>query len=377
MKRAICAGHVCIDITPLLPDTGAVRISDALAPGKLVEAGKAVISAGGSVSNTGLCMRRLGADVVLMGKAGSDCFGDMLERIFEEHGAGGGLIRSSDAATSYSVILAVPGIDRIFLHHPGANQCFYADDVPWDRANGAALFHFGYPSVMRSMYINNGDELLKLLRRAKSAGMATSLDMSAVDPDSEAGKIDWKPILKRVLPEVDFFVPSAEELCAMLDRDRLNDWYDRAKGTDVCGVLDPEADIRPLARMCVEMGAGVVLLKCGAPGMYLYTADAARLRAVSEKLCLNAELWARQDFFEPSYAADRVVSATGAGDTSIAGFLTSILNGDDPQKAVRLAAAVGACCVTEADSLSGIPSLETIEQRIENGWRKNALRLRP
>ena len=31
--------------------------------------------------------------------------------------------------TSYSIVLAPPGIDRVFLHHPGANDTFCADDV--------------------------------------------------------------------------------------------------------------------------------------------------------------------------------------------------------------------------------------------------------
>ena len=50
------------------------------------------------------------------------------------------------------------------------------------------------------------------------------MDMAAVDADSEAGRADWEAILKRVLPYVDFFVPSVEELCFMLDRPRYESW---------------------------------------------------------------------------------------------------------------------------------------------------------
>lgn len=49
-------------------------------------------------------------------------------------------------------------------------------------------------------------------------GLTTSLDLVAVDPDSEAAGMDWARILERVLPYVDFFVPSIEELGYMLDR---------------------------------------------------------------------------------------------------------------------------------------------------------------
>ena len=368
-KRAICAGHVCLDITPAIPDTGARRVQDWLRPGKLVDIGAAVVSPGGSVSNTGLCMKKLGADVSLMGKVGADALGGVLATLFQAQGVEDSLIRQPDVTTSYTVILALPGLDRIFLHHSGANHAFYADDVPWAEAQDAALIHFGYPTVMRSMYENGGEELLRLMRRAHEAGMATSLDMSSIDPDSEAGRVDWADLLARVLPHVDFFEPSAEELCFMLDREAFRAWRRRAGDGDVCECLTPE-DIGPLAERCMALGAKVLMLKCGAPGMYLRSAPPAALAGISPRLELDCAAWGGRAFFEPSYVPDRVVSGTGAGDTSIGAFLTAVLNGCDPEWAMHLAAAAGACCVAQADSLSGIPSLPELEGRIRAGWRK-------
>ena len=65
---------------------------------------------------------------------------------------------------------------------------------------------------MKKMYQNGGDELLSLMKRAKKLGCITSLDMAAIDSDTEAGQLDWNQILKGVLPYVDIFVPSVEEL---------------------------------------------------------------------------------------------------------------------------------------------------------------------
>ena len=369
-RRAICAGHVCLDITPAIPDTGARRIGDWLRPGKLIDIGQAVVSPGGSVTNTGLCMKKLGIDVSLMGKIGEDELGGMLASIFEGFGVKDSLIRQAGVTTSYTVILAVPGLDRIFLHHSGANHEFYADDVPWEAAGDAALIHFGYPTVMRSMYENDGEELIKLMRRAHAAGMATSLDMSSIDPDSEAGHVDWARLLERVLPEVDFFEPSVEELCFMLDRETLDQWQRRAAGSDVCEAQDLEADIVPLAEKCMALGCRVLMLKCGAPGLYFRSQAAEKLRGMPARLGLDAEAWGGRAFFERSYLPDRVVSGTGAGDTSIGAFLTGVLKGDGPEWAMHLAAAAGASCVAEADSLSGIPTLDALEARIRAGWKK-------
>lgn len=71
---------------------------------------------------------------------------------------------------------------------------------------------------MRRFYLDDGEELVRLFKKVKSMGLTTSLDLVAVDPDSEAADMDWAKILERVLPYVDFFAPSIEELGYMLDR---------------------------------------------------------------------------------------------------------------------------------------------------------------
>jgi sugar/nucleoside kinase (ribokinase family) len=76
------------------------------------------IHTGGLVSNTGLAMKLFGADVSLMTKIGKDAFGDILRRIYAGYGAAGDLIEDEGSSTSYSIVLAVPGIDRLFLHDP-------------------------------------------------------------------------------------------------------------------------------------------------------------------------------------------------------------------------------------------------------------------
>lgn len=387
-KKIIAAGHICIDITPVFPDKKIANISDVLKPGKLIEMGKAEVSTGGSVANTGLAMKVLGADVSLMGKLGKDEFGDMICGILDKYNAAIGMIRSDEVSTSYSVVIAVPGIDRVFLHNPGANNHFHAQDINEEVLSDVALFHFGYPTLMKLMYINDGEELVDLFRKVKSQGCATSLDLSAVDADSEAGQADWKKILTRVMPYVDFFVPSVEELCFMLDRDRFNEWQHRAAGGDITEILDIENDIKPLADKCMELGTKVLLLKCGKLGMHLCSADVDAFTGnsesvdaatdiceisntgISKRIDLDIVSWANKSIFEKSYIPDKVLSGTGAGDTSIAAFLTAMLNGESPEMALHLAAATGACCVEAYDALSGLKTFDELKAKIEAGWKK-------
>lgn len=369
-KKVIAAGHICLDITPVFQGKKVKKLSEILLPGSLIQMGEADVHTGGSVANTGLTMKILGADVTLMGKVGNDAFGELVCSMLEKYDAQGGMLMTEEESTSYSVILAVSGVDRIFLHNPGANHTFQAADIPEDMLEETALLHFGYPPLMKSMYENDGEELVRLMKRAKDMGTATSLDFSVIDPDSEAGQINWRKILERVIPYVDFLVPSVEELCFMLDKERYFEWQDRAGEGDITEILDIGKDVRPLADQCMEFGAKVLLIKCGAPGLYYRTADQFKLCRVGRKAGLSLENWAAREGFEKSYVPDRVLSGTGAGDTSIAAFLTATMEGYSLEDAVHLAAATGASCVAEYDALSGLKSFEELKEKINAGWKK-------
>ncbi len=372
-KKVIVAGHICLDITPVFSDKTAEKIEQILKPGKLLQMGNADVHTGGAVANTGLAMKLLGNDVTLMGKIGNDAFGSIVKNTLRKYGAEEGMICDDTVSTSYSVVLAIPGIDRIFLHHPGANDTFTAEDIDFQKIEKAALFHFGYPTLMESMYEEEGAHLIELMQRVQSVGLATSLDLAAVDPGSKAGKTRWDKILEKVLPYIDFFVPSIEELCFMMDREKFEELQIRADGKDITDVLDIDKDVKPLAQKCIELGAKVILLKCGAKGMYLQTADKNTLEKISSRIELDTSEWEEKSIFERSYIPEKILSGTGAGDTSIAAFLTAVLQGESPEMCLHLAAGTGASCVSAYDALSGLKPLAELKDKIEKGWQKVCL----
>ena len=369
-KKAIAAGHICIDITPVFPETGARarNIGELLRPGTLLQTMAPDIHSGGSVANTGLGMKLMGADVSLLGKVGDDEFGLIIRSVLDKYGAGGGLITAPGETTSYSVVIAPPGIDRIFLHCPGANDTFNGTEITDEMLSDAALFHFGYPTLMAKMYENGGKAMEAMFRRLAGMGIATSLDLAAVDPDSATGRTDWRAILERTLPYVDFFVPSFEEICFLIDRPRYEKLKEKAGSDDMTLVLSLEEDIIPVAEQCLALGAKSVLLKCGAPGLYLAVSD--RMDSAGKRLELDAAAWNGFGRFEKSYKVENFRSGTGAGDVCIAAFLTSILSGEGPERALQNAAAGGALACTSYDAISGIKPLEEIRRMIDSGWEK-------
>ena len=74
---AIVAGHICLDIIPDLSGSTLEQFRRTFAPGKLLQVGSAALGTGGTVSNVGLALHKLGMDVRLMGKVGDDAFGQI------------------------------------------------------------------------------------------------------------------------------------------------------------------------------------------------------------------------------------------------------------------------------------------------------------
>lgn len=319
MPDIVVAGHVCLDVFPRLD-----RASD-FPPGALIEVGPVKFSTGGAVANTGGALHRLGVDVRLLGQVGDDAFGRLVAESLGNLGRD--LFVRREVATSYTIVLNRPGSDRTFLHCPGANDEFDPERISNDALAGARILHFGYPPLMRSIYSDGGKRLAALYRRAKTLGLLTSLDMSLPDPESDSGRVDWRAFLAEVLPYVDAFCPSEDELKFMLGPD------------------EPSLQ-------CIGLGAGVVLLKRGDQGADLYVGPR------------NTMEWVLGQISGPCFPV-RVVGTTGSGDATIAGFLYGILTGLSPAGCLRSGLAVGAASCEAEDATSAIRPWAEIAERFE------------
>jgi sugar/nucleoside kinase (ribokinase family) len=367
----VVAGHICVDIIPVW--TQAVEsIAAVFRPGRLTEVGPAMVSTGGAVSNTGIALHRLGVPVRLMGKIGPDLFGRAILDVVRSYDEAltEGMIVDPNADSSYTLVINPPGVDRIFLHCPGANNTFSAEDVDLEKVRGAKIFHFGYPPIMRRMYLDEGAELAALLREVRSLGVTTSLDMAQPDPNSEAGRIDWRKLLVRVLPHVDIFAPSLDETIYMLDRS-LFDAIQQAEAPHIPDL----ALLHRLAEQLLEMGAAVVALKLGDLGLYLRTTDdGSRMAATGAAFSPLPAGWIGRELLTPCFVAN-LAGTTGSGDCTVAGLLTSLLYGRTADEAILDATAVGAASVESPDATSGVPTWEAVQARRATGWPKHPLRI--
>ncbi len=365
-KTCVVAGHLCLDVIP--PLIGEGDFAATFQPGRLLETGPALMSTGGPVSNTGLALHKLGIPTRLMGKVADDMFGDVVLKLIADvdESLVNGMKIVSGEASSYTVILNPPQTDRIFLHCSGTNDTFGVADIDYELLQDVDLFHFGYPQLMKRMYQNGGAELKEIFRRAKATGVTTSLDTAMPDPNAPSGQADWPAILNQVLPDVDLFVPSIEEILLMLYPDKFQ------------AVVEQQQSLTPalastVADDLLAMGAKIVLLKAGALGLYLRTADEAVLVKMGRARPLDWPRWANREVWAPVFQVEEVVGTTGAGDATIAGFLAALLRHLPPAEAATMAAAVGACNVEAADAVTGIRSWEATRDRVQAGWPRREL----
>jgi sugar/nucleoside kinase (ribokinase family) len=339
----------------------------ALLPGRLLETGPVVMATGGAVSNTGQALHKLGINTYLMGKVGTDILGEATLEVIKRLSPHliEKMILTSAEPSSYTIILNPPKVDRIFMHYPGPNNTFRADDIDYTLLQEVDLFHFGYPTLMQRMYQQEGVELIEVFRRAKAAGVTTALDLTIPDPKTPAGQANWPAILSRTLPYVDIFVPSIEETLFTLYPETFNQ------------VTTGQAQVTPallssIAGDLLRLGVKIVLLKLGEQGMYLRTAAEAALSQMGRGGCQEPARWANRELWTPAFQVP-VVGTTGAGDSAIAGFFAALLRDLSAVEALTIAAAVGACNVEAADALGGVRSWEETLSRLQGDWPRYTL----
>ncbi len=365
MFDAVCVGHICLDFTPKFPNRN-VELKDIFVPGKQSDTEEMFFTTGGSVANTGLALNIMGLNTPLIAKVGDDIIGSIIAELLTKKGGSGKYLSVSKGDySSYSVVIAVPGNDRVFLHSPAVNDTFVAKDIDYDVIANAKLMHFGYPPLMKQMYLNEGEELVKVMKKSKELGATTSIDTAYPDPTSLCAKQNWEAILSKVLKYTDIFTPSIEEILLLLDRPYYNEL--KAKNEDVLLNLDVEY-LPKIATRLLNMGAKIVVLKCGTLGYYVKTAS--DLSSIGRATPKNLDGWNNKEYFSGIYYVDNVASATGAGDTSIAGFIASLIKGYTCEEAINIACATGATCVTQVGATDAMVPFEEIAKKVADGWQK-------
>ncbi len=281
--------------------------------GKLSLVERMELHSGGCAANTAIGLAKLGIDTAIVGKVGTDGFGDFMVQCFAQQGiATDGIARDTETATSATMVMVHGDGERSFLHYLGANATFRLEDIDYDKLRGSKILHVAGSLVMPAF---DGEPTAQLLKQAQQDGIITALD-TVWDAQGR-----WMNALAPALPYVDYFLPSYEE-ARML-----------------AGGLDDPADV---AKFLINAGVKVVGLKMGERGCYVRTVDGAKFRIPIMNI--------------------QAIDALGAGDAYVAGFLAGLVKDWDIETCARFATAVGASCVQSLGATTGIKTFgETLQ----------------
>ena len=244
---------------------------------------------GGSGCLTALYLQLLGLPTALAAAMGTDVFSQFAAEYLSVSGIDESFIRKlPDEQTGFFMILVTPGGQRTMFGSRGANTAAFDAD-----ALIARLGEFGHLHI--SGYFLLEDEQYGSVRRvmtsAKARGITISLDPGLCPSEQASDRI------LGLLKEVDYFLPSREELGLLADD------------------LEPEESIT----MLLELGCGAVVLKMGSEGAKYY------------KNGFSVSV-------PPEIEAGKVIlDTTGAGDCFNAGFIHGMLNGYTPENALKQA----------------------------------------
>jgi sugar/nucleoside kinase (ribokinase family) len=288
----LCTGNIVLDLLVRPVDEiqwGGTRWVDAITQ-----------SLGGNGANTSAALGKLGVPVTLIGAVGDDAMGQAALARLRECSVDTSAIQTLAAGTATTVALVRSDGTRAFLHQPGVSLLLYADPVPF--APGAATrFHVGNPFAI--LHLRSAAPAL--LKRAKDAALATSLD-TAWDSKGE-----WMSVLAPCLPLVDLLF--------------LNE--------DEARMLTASTEPQQIAQRLRAAGASTIVLKRGGLGCSVFDGPD------------------RIDV--PGFAVE-VVDTTGAGDCFAGGFLAALQRGYPIDQAAGIANAVGALNVQSLGSTSGL-----------------------
>jgi len=300
---------LCLGI--LVADVVAKPIEEMPGKGKLQLVDTMELHTGGCASNTGYGLNKLGISTGLMGKIGTDGFGDFFVAYMNDAGLDTrGIRRTSSVNTSATMVMVSADGERTFFHYLGANAELSYDDIDFDIVREAKILHIAGTFLMPKF---DGVPTARVLKQARELGITTSLDTAWDSKDN------WMSVLEPCLHHLDIFMPSIEEARMITEKE------------------EPEE----IAELLLSYGIGTVALKMGDQGSYIRTRD-----------------W---EMSVPIYKVE-AIDATGAGDAFAAGFLAGVSQGQDHREAAKLANAVGACCTTAIGAIAGVRNMqETLE----------------
>jgi len=265
---------------------------------------------GGKGANQAVAIARLGHPVQLIGRLGSDRFGEELQEGLEREGIDITGVRKVAGTSGIAIIVVSSRGENCIVVTPGANATLSEDDLDEyvEQIRGAGL-------VLAQLEIPIAT-VLRLAEICDREGVPLMLDPAPA-----------QTLPVQLLPLITWFTPNETEAVFFAN-----------------GQPKHTSDSNQTMRMAnTLMGKGVrnLLLKLGERGFHVATADGeSRTHA--------------------AYSVP-VVDTTAAGDAFNGAFAVALMDGKSPTDSASFAAAAAAISVTRNGAQSSMPTLNEVQ----------------
>lgn len=304
-KPVVVIGSINMDLV--------CRIAAIPRPGETILGSDLSTIPGGKGANQAVAAAKLGADVHMIGRVGSDDFGIRLVTGLKQHGVGTRFVTVTEgAASGCAMILVDRKGENSIIVAPGANALV----TPADIDNAERIIRQAACVVLQlEIPLETVEHAIGLCR---SLGVYTILDPA---PAPAGG-------LPAPLFAVDLLSPNQTEAEMILGPSQMG----RMKRTK-------RTDARQIGGELVARGAKAVVLKLGAKGSML----------VDQRI-----------EHEPGFKVD-VVDTTAAGDAFTAALAVARSEGRELRESLRFANAAGALACTTFGAQPSLPTRRAVD----------------
>ena len=260
--------------------------------------------AGGGGVNAAIMLARLGFRVRLLARLGTDPAGQLLQTRFRTEGLViDGLQSDPEISTGLCSAAVLPDGERTFFSHRGCNPRLDLEQVP---ARATADLRLLYVSSHSLLEGGQAGAARALLAQAREAQRFTVLDMGL--PMAHRGLKG----LTQVLDGLSLLAMNEQEARAMLGEGDADTWFQTLQAR----------------------GVAAVAIKRGAKGSTLFVQG--------QRLDLPA-------------LSVRSLDTTACGDAFTSGLAWALVEGQTPERGLRLANRLGALTAQRAGSVSALP----------------------
>jgi sugar/nucleoside kinase (ribokinase family) len=300
----------CLCVGIIVADHLCEPIAHMPVPGELVMSRRLSLAIGGCASNVSTDLAKLGVNVSLVGRVGTDIFGDFVRQALTDGGVDTThLISTPGYDTAGTLIVNVQEEDRRFIHAFGANAAFDGSEVTDEMIRSCRVFYVGGFLLLKNL---PSAEIARWFRIAREAGIPTMLDIVIPEP------ADYHEHLATVLPWTDVFLPNDDEARVLT------------------GLTDPLAQ----AERFHSLGVRTSIITCGGGGAVM--------------ICPDGRF--RSGRFDVPF-----VDGTGSGDAFAAGYILGLLTDQPPTRCLEIGSALGASAVRTAGATQGVFRREELD----------------